>query len=85
MHKKRAEINPLFAIFYIIFLYVSWLNTFVDNKLLKPVNMYVGSTSSRFGIAFFDSLQNQEMFIRHVFGSSEVIVVDVSESENKFM
>ena len=61
------------------------LYIFSDDEFLESGDMHVGSFSGRVGIAACDRFEYHTVFLRHVLGSLEVIVIYVTKSEDQLL
>ena len=58
---------------------------FLHDQLFEAVDVYIGRIPCGIGIASFDCFQYHPVLLRHVLRSAEIIVIDISESEDQLL
>lgn len=64
---------------------MSLLYAFSYDKVLEPCYMDICRISGSLSVAALDGFKDHFMFLRHVFGTSEVIIIYVPESEYQLL
>ena len=64
---------------------MSLLNAFLDDEFFQTINVNIRCISSSIRITALNRLNDRCVLFWHIFSSSEIIIVDISESENQFL